>query len=54
MELGGNIKTYVEAHLLKENSIIKYLKEQISNVREPIKNNKTYEQDDIRKYIGEK
>jgi len=37
---------------LKENVNVEYLQEWIQNERELIKNNITYNSDDIRKYLG--
>ena len=51
IEVGGNIRSYVEAYLLKENATIEYLREWIQNVWELLKNNKIHDRDDIRKYL---
>ena len=51
IQLGGNAKSYVEAYPLNKRALINYIKEQIRNVREVIKNTETYDGDDIRKFI---
>jgi len=51
IEVGGNIRSYVEAHPLKDNATIEYLREWIQNVQELLKNNKIHDRDNIRKYL---
>ena len=52
MQLGGNVKLYVNAHSIKDNATIEYRCEWIQNVLELAKNNVAFERDDIRKYLG--
>ena len=52
MQLGGNVKAYVDAHLIKDNTKIEYRRESIQNVWELTKNNIINDGDDIRKYLG--
>ena len=51
MQLGGNVRNCIEVHPLKENVNVEYLWEWIRNVQELIKNNVTYNGNDIRKYL---
>ena len=51
LDVGGNVRHYVEVHLVKENAGVMYLREQIRNVQELLKNNKTHDGDNIRKYL---
>ena len=51
MELGGNVKGYMNAHPISENVTLEYRCEQIRNVMELVKNTRIYDGDNIRKYL---
>ena len=51
MQLGGNVRAYVEVHLLKDNVQLEYRCKWIRNVLKLAKNNIIYNGDDIRKYF---
>ena len=52
-DIGGNAASYTRQHPLKEVNInnINYTKDQIINMQSFIKNHKSYDIEDIRKYI---
>ena len=51
MELGGNVKAYVNAYSLKDNTILEYRCKQIRDIIELAKNTRIYDRDNIRKYL---